>query len=422
MRADEYFIHLLSCHLNGTNPVGYDVDWQEVLKYAQLHDLTGMVGAEINKIAKHYRPRGEVAEVFRQTMGRNLMEDGIKDDAVKKLITVLTAAKIPHMLVKGAVIKNLYPTPAFRTSGDIDVVVKPSDYESAIKVLTANGFDHEYTHTTVAALTYNSFLFEIHTELDSINVQTKIYFSTPFDDISERVGYTYKLTPLYHLIYVIVHFAHHLRSGGAGVRMIMDIDVMIRNYPNLNWDDFWHLCSNMQIGKTAITCIALSKKWFNTPVKMDYNFEGEDDDVFYNNLIEVIIKGGTFGFENGGVGKEFVMQSIGNDGKAGKKTTVKAMLKWIFPPWQYLAETRPYLKKHPFLLPVAWITRPFRAIRNRKKVKENVQDMVSSQKISERQVQVLNELGITVGYGRWKEDAKEAEEARREIEKRNKQN
>ena len=395
MRADEYFIHLLSCHLNGTNPVGYDVDWQEVLKYAKLHDLTGMVGAEINKIAKHYRPRGEVAEVFRQTMGRNLMENGIKDDAVKKLITVLTAAKIPHMLVKGAVIKNLYPTPAFRTSGDIDVVVKPSDFENAIKVLTENGFDHEDTFTTVEVLTYNSFLFEIHTELDSINVQTKIYFSTPFDDISERVGYTYKLTPLYHLIYVIVHFAHHLRGGGAGVRMIMDIDVMIRNYPNLNWDDFWHLCSNMQIGKTAITCIALSKKWFNTPVKMDYNFEGEDDDVFYNNLIEVIIKGGTFGFENGGVGKTRLEKSIGDDGKATKITSIKALIKWVFPPKEYLVYNKPYAAKHPILLPVAWFHRLFRALFVHKKTStDNLKEIFEAKETSERQHMLLTELGI----------------------------
>ena len=69
--------------------------------------------------------------------------------------------------------------------------------------------------------------FEIHTEFESINIQSKIYFATPFDDVSDSIDYTYKLKPAYHLLYVIIHIAHHLKTGGVGIRMIMDIDVLI---------------------------------------------------------------------------------------------------------------------------------------------------------------------------------------------------
>ena len=73
---------------------------------------------------------------------------------------------------------------------------------------------------------YNGEEFELHTELESVNVQSKIYFSDFFGNISEGEGFTYKLKPLYHLLYVITHIAKHLKTGGAGIRMIMDIDAI----------------------------------------------------------------------------------------------------------------------------------------------------------------------------------------------------
>lgn len=86
---------------------------------------------------------------------------------------------------------------------------------------------------------YGGEFFDLHTELESINVQSKIYYSTPFDDISESTGHTYKLKPIYHLLYVITHIAYHLKNGGAGIRMIMDIDALLRYYPDMDMENLW---------------------------------------------------------------------------------------------------------------------------------------------------------------------------------------
>lgn len=55
--------------------------------------------------------------------------------AMTHLIEVLSQAEIDHLLVKGAVLRFLYPSPELRTSGDTDVVVRLSDYEKSVKVL-----------------------------------------------------------------------------------------------------------------------------------------------------------------------------------------------------------------------------------------------------------------------------------------------
>lgn len=112
---------------------------------------------------------------------------------------------------------------------------------------------------------YNGEEFELHTELESVNVQSKIYFSDFFGNISEGEGFTYKLKPLYHLLYVITHIAKHLKTGGAGIRMIMDIDAFFRNYPDTDIEKLLCECENLGLKQTALVLIALSKSGFQLP-------------------------------------------------------------------------------------------------------------------------------------------------------------
>lgn len=396
MSEKEYFIYLLSCHLNGIKPDGVsDIDWGQIYALAKKHNVIGMVMSVIKQLDKEFLPQKEIYSAFNQSLGYTVQEYELKINSIAALVSALTQARIPHLLVKGAVIRNMYPVPALRTSGDTDVVVKESDYLRVNEILNKNGFETEGVGGNVATLIFGSERFEIHTELESINVQSKIYFSTPFDDISECSGYTYKLMPVYHLIYVITHIAHHMKIGGAGIRMLMDIDVLVRNYPKLDYNKFWQICSNIGIEKTAKTLFALCRKWFNTPVYTDFSFDDEENERFYNDLSSVILDGGIFGFGNGGVGKNNLEKSIGKSGKASFFISLKALFLWIFPPKEYFAECFLYYRKHPVLLPVAWFHRLFKALFvHRKKSKHYLKEMFTEKEISERQHQLLTELEI----------------------------
>ena len=198
-------------------------------------------------------------------------------------------------MIKGSALSNNYPVPALRTGGDIDVIVHPLDYSKAIEALTLRGFAGLSVKRNEAQMQIDRDIFEIRTELENINIQSKIYFSTPFDDISEPMGYTYKLKDVYHLLYLVTHTAHHLKEGGTGVRMIMDIDVLIRSHPHIDINEFLSLCENIKIGKTAQALIALSRKWFNTPIAFNFTFEDGGTQQLLNSLTSAILSGGVFG-------------------------------------------------------------------------------------------------------------------------------
>lgn len=396
MNEKEYFIDLISCHLNKKKPDGVqNIDWNQVYSLAKKHNVLGIVMSVIKQLPKEFVPEKRLYSAFNQSLGYTLRvyENKMNSDAA--LISVLTKEEIPHLLVKGAVLRNMYPVPALRTSGDTDVVVKESDYPNAVNVLKENGFEVEDVRGDVAALLYGGDRFEIHTELESINVQSKIYFSTPFDDISECSGYTYKLMPIYHLIYVITHIAHHMKMGGAGIRMLMDMDVLIRNYPELDYQEFWQICRNINIEKTAGALFALCRKWFHTPVSSDFSFDSEENKDFYDSLSNVILEGGIFGFGNGGVGKNNLEESIGKSGKVTVFVMLKAFFKWLFPSKEYMQSCFLYAYKHPALIPAAWFHRLFKALFvHRKKSVFNLKEMFTKKEISEKQHQLLTELEI----------------------------
>lgn len=295
MDTREYFIYLLGCHLNGVDPRGERrSDWQQIYNLANKNHVAAMIAYEADRLPEDCRPKGEALSLFRKSLDATKNSFNSRLCSMAILMSTLTTAQVPHLLIKGTALRNSYPVPALRTGSDIDVIVRPLDYIKAVEALRLRGLEEISVKSNEAQLEMSGDIFEIRTELEHINIQSKIYFSTPFDDISEAMGYTYKLKSVYHLLYIITHIAHHLKTGGAGIRMIMDIDVLIRSNPRIDINEILTLCENIRIGKTAQALIALSKKWFNTPVALNFTFEDGDTRQLLNSLTSAILSGEVF--------------------------------------------------------------------------------------------------------------------------------
>lgn len=394
MSTNEYFVYLLSCWLNDEKPRGSEeTNWQGIYNIAEKHGVTAIVASKIDDLPHGSRPKGKLLSAFNQRLEQAKSQFDDKMQALTKLIEVLSKAQIDHLLVKGAVLRFLYPSPELRTSGDTDVVVRPSDYDSSINALKKAGFKVDFIKQNVSQVVYHGKIFDLHTELENINIQSKIYYSTPFDDISENTGHTYKLKPIYHLLYVITHTAYHLKYGGAGVRMIMDIDAILRYYPDMNMERFTALCDNIKIKHTAQALIALSKKWFNTPVAIDYTFEDADETPFYEKLSQTIINGGIFGYkDDGGIRRSLLFD---NGEKADCGISFKSFFRWLFPSAEYFKRFYYYCYKHPVLIPLAWFQRFFKALFGRfSSSGKSVREMFTNQEMPQSYFDVSKELQI----------------------------
>ena len=157
-------------------------------------------------------------------LGSTLIQE--KFFALQKEITKLfNENKIKHYFIKGSVLANLYPDPALRTRGDIDVVVQECDFERAKKILLENKYTYDGKTDKDCSLYKNSLLIELHKRLVETGFSFHDYFTDGFKHIEKINNYEYKLNDNFHFIYLVYHINKHLKLG-EGLRALLDFYYM----------------------------------------------------------------------------------------------------------------------------------------------------------------------------------------------------
>jgi len=360
----EYLIYLLSCFLNGEKPEGREVDWSEVYRLADINDICGIVATEIKKLDAEAQPQGEVKSRFIQNIGYAVRRSEIRDYVIERLRSIFNELNTDFIFVKGAAINKYYPSRELRTSGDIDVVVRNDRFDYLVSVFENSKYNTtDFNIKGETLMFYLSGVFvEIHTTADVDNA----YFDNIFD-LAEKCGdYEYSLSVNYHLIFVLLHLIKHMFADrGAGIRMLMDLDVLIRSINNFSEDEFYSECDKAGELNNAKLFLSVASEAFNTPVKDKLNFKQNKE--IYDSIIDVMLDGGSFGYVVQSTG--FYHYYVNNDSDKGVNTAskVKAVIRYIFPPVSYVRGYREYSKKHLILTPLAYAARAKDAFFKRRK-------------------------------------------------------
>ena len=290
------------------------------------------------------------------------------------------------IFVKGTAIRHLYPVPELRTSGDIDLFFKKECYDNILNYYKEKDFELTNNPNEIV-LTIDGEHIELHNETDYDNP----FFENIFDLSSEQNKYEQCLDIEMNMLYVLTHIAKHFNYFGAGIRMFMDVDVLIRNCDSFDYESFYEKCKTANIETFANAVFSLCRLWFDTPVKSDFIFNDEMLRTFEN----VIIDGGSFGFEARTLGEFYIDKSLKNGEKNSTFAKIKAILILLFPASKTLKNNYSYAKKCPLLLPIAWINRVFDGVFKRGKNSANtVKQIMTSGSEAEEYKKLMKELGI----------------------------
>lgn len=364
-QTEQVFLSLLRGYVCGqklkTLPA---VDWQALYNLAQSHNVTGLVGRILADLPADHRPPEALAVAFRQAMGQTLMAYEKRMTAVQVMEQTLTDAHIPYLTVKGACTAAVYPDPSLRTSGDTDIVLTPDNQQKAVRTLEQRGFAKKVTHDDVVMLTLRGFEFELHTRLESINDGSRALLANPF---APEVAYNksnniWVLQPVYAVYYTVLHLLHHIKTGGAGVRMLLDTDLLLRKDPSLA-SKVLELAARSGLARSFGCIFALCKQWLDTPLPC--SVPALDTDTV-EKFAAVILGGGVFGHGNGNTGAVFLARQKAANGSKTPFTRLVALFRYCFPKADYMAYQFPYLIRRPWLLPFAYLHRFYRGLfRNR---------------------------------------------------------
>lgn len=364
-QTEQVFLSLLRDYVCGQKLKALPtVDWQALYNLAQSHNVTGLVGRILADLPTDHRPPKALAVAFRQGMGQTLMAYEKRMAAVQVMEQTLTDAHIPYLTVKGACTAAAYPDPSLRTCGDTDIVLTPEHQREAVRTLEQRGFAKKVTHDDVVMLTLHGFEFELHTRLESINEGSCALLANPF---APEVAYNkskniWVLQPVFAVYYTVLHLLHHIKTGGAGVRMLLDTDLLLRKDPTLA-PQVLELAERSGLERSFGCILALCKQWLDTPLPC--SVPALDTDTV-EKFAAVILGGGVFGHGNGNTGAVFLARQKAADGSKTPFTRFVALFRYCFPKADYMAYQFPYLIRQPCLLPFAYLHRFCRGLfRNR---------------------------------------------------------
>ena len=311
-------------------------------------------------------------------------------ERLEQLFSLLEAAGVDYMPLKGTLLKGLYPSPEMRIMGDADVLIRTEDYAAVAPVMRSlpamplPESDHEYTWMLPGKL-----VIELHKRLiPSYNEDYYAYYgdgwrlARPVSEGSHR----FEMSPEDTLIYLFTHFAKHYRDKGAGIKYVVDFFVYRRAYPELDTAYLEREMKKLCLWDFYQNVMRLVEVWF----------EGTPSDEKTDYMTHKIFDDGVFGKEENGIVSSGVKLS-----KTGGSVQRKRKLQLLFPSYSTMCSKYPVLKNWAILLPIFWLIRIFDALffhKDRIRRRQNEINQMTDENIDAYRRE-LNYVGLDFNFG-----------------------
>ncbi len=349
-------------------PVLTEPDYVQILLLAQKHAIAGLLYPAVKRIT----PSPAILPELKKLAFGAATREQLQSQELAQITAACEQAQIPVLLLKGCILKSLYPIPSLRYMSDIDLLIDPKRAKEMDSILLSMGFTEEKTDasTTKVYTSAQTMRYEIHLDLSSEGYHAPSeHFASELLQRSvpvEGKSYIRNLPLEDHYAYLLCHFVKHFIYGGIGIRQLIDIYLCQKNW-QMDETKLLALLNHLGLAEFHQKLTQLSQHWF-------------EDAEAENSVLELgdyILSSGVFGTEAHRSTDRMLQQGEG----------FTYLWKRTFPPYHTMKEYFPILKKLPFLLPIFWIWRALRALLfRRKKLKAEVSafESTDSEMIAER--------------------------------------
>lgn len=301
----------------------------------------------------------EMPEALRQQWQKELFTQKLRfgqylihQEAVLRLFS---QAGIPCVVLKGTVSASYYPEPAYRAMGDIDLLVRPRDCQSAVRLLKENGFRASgYRDAIEQGFRKGYVPLELHIGIcpegqyaDTINTLLLNHFAEM--ESKELYDFVFPcMTEMCNGLVLLEHMHHHLRDH-LGFRQV--IDWMM--YVDAHLDDkAWNanlrgLFAQCGLERFAIVITAMCQRYFGLRTE-GISWPQNADAALCEELFDHI----------------YVMGNFGNQLEANQKSAAGMLrdrsLLCVLKDLQKVGlDNWELCRSHPWLRPFAWLYQIF---------------------------------------------------------------
>ena len=359
-KTETQFLHIAKAAISGCNMPTETVDWPTIFTLANQQKLLPIIFEVVRQIDVAKENAALFAAVKQQVISQ-VLNQVVRSAEFADLYKRLRVAGLHPVLVKGALCSRLYPLKDHRISADDDIYVQDSEFLACHEQLLAEGLttdtpaDELPTADEVSYLKEGSPLYiELHRHLFDSSEDAHDELNHFFADIQpiEMTGFL-AMPPYEHLLYLILHAYKHFVSCGIGLRQFCDIGLWAQAYhEQIDWQRLYDQCASVHAATFAAAAFKIARGYlgieFDLPTPLEASIDVEP-------LLHDTLCGGVYGSNDyTRLHSSTVTLNAVKASRVGKKSSV---LSSIFPKKEYFERRYQYLKKHPYLLPVAWIQR-----------------------------------------------------------------
>jgi hypothetical protein len=392
------FLNLLAAALgNAHDPVPELTadQWRELFAMAAEHKVLPLIFEPAYPQVARLDPA--LAADTKRQVRLQVVAQTIRTAEFLELYRALEEAGATPLVVKGIVCRQLYPRADHRPSADEDLWIPPEQYPLCHGVMTRLGLVTGETDANgVYEVPYrragSSLYIELHKHLFPpgfrvADAEFNGFFSHARHVIEQIPGGSLRtLHPTDHMTYLLFHAFKHFLHSGFGIRQICDILLFAHRHGGaIDWERVRLSCRAIRAEKFAAALFAIGTR------HLGFGPVGPWGSLYVDEkpLLQDVLCAGVYGSAD--LSRQH-SSTITLEAVSTRKKAPAGILAAAFPTAKHLEGRYPWLKKQPWLLPVAWTSRMADYLRETKRRPDS--SLADALKIGTERVELLKRYDI----------------------------
>lgn len=267
----------------------HGIDWNGLFRFAEDHDLLALLHTSLQGLSAVSVP-AMLSQALSDHYHVSALRNRMQYQEFRKLGRLLEEAGIEFIALKGIVLaRHIYPDAAQRQFGDIDLLVREVNIDSAKALLEQQGYAatftygirdsqgdaltplqesiyrahyHQYELRSNDGLIYIDLHWRLSPTLYPADLPTPLVWEAA--DAYEIDGVSIKRLPdELDLLYLCVHGA---KDGWSRLKWVVDVDRLLSACPALDWRRVWDFADRCRCRRMLTAGLRLSQLLLGTPL------------------------------------------------------------------------------------------------------------------------------------------------------------